>query len=63
MVFIAGLLLISIPFAVYFPYVPVFLRSAGIADPGFYMTFGQMSEVIFLLGMPLFFRRFGIKWF
>ena len=61
-VFIAGLLLISIPFASYFAYVPLFLQSAGIPDPAFKMTFGQMSEVIFLLSMPWFFKRFGIKW-
>jgi len=46
-VFIIGLLLISIPFAIYFPYVPIFLNAANIADPGFIMTFGQMSEVLF----------------
>jgi nucleoside transporter len=62
LVFVAGLLLISIPFAIYFPYVPVFLRSAGIENPAFKMTFGQMSEVIFLLSMPWFFRKMGIKW-
>lgn len=61
-VFVAGLLLISIPFAIYFPYVPVFLRTAGIENPAFKMTFGQMSEVIFLLCMPWFFRKLGIKW-
>jgi nucleoside transporter len=61
-VFIAGLLLISIPFASYFAYVPLFLQSAHIPDPGFKMTFGQMSEVVFLLLMPWFFKRLGIKW-
>ena len=61
-VFIAGLLLISIPFASYFAYVPLYLQSAGIPDPAFKMTFGQMSEVIFLLLMPWFFKKFGIKW-
>jgi nucleoside transporter len=61
-VFIAGLLLISIPFASYFAYVPIFIKSAGILDPAFKMTFGQMSEVVFLLAMPWFFKRFGIKW-
>ncbi|HMJ71535.1 MAG TPA: MFS transporter [Cyclobacteriaceae bacterium] len=62
LVFVMGLLLISIPFAIYFPYVPVFLRTAGIENPAFKMTFGQMSEVIFLLCMPWFFRKLGIKW-
>jgi nucleoside transporter len=60
-VFVAGLLLISIPFASYFSYVPLFLHAAGVPDPAFKMTFGQMSEVILLLLMPWFFKRFGIK--
>lgn len=61
-VFIIGLLLISIPFSIYFPYVPIFLKAAAISDPAFKMTFGQMSEVLFLLMMPWFFRKLGIKW-
>ncbi len=61
-IFIISLLLISLPFAIYFPYVPVFLQKAGIEDPGFKMTFGQMSEIIFLLSLPWFFARFGLKW-
>lgn len=61
-IFIIGLLLISIPFAIYFPYVPIFLKAANISDPAFKMTFGQMSEVFFLLLMPWFFRKLGIKW-
>ena len=62
LIFILGLLLISIPFASYFAYVPIFLKSANISDPAFKMTFGQMSEVFFLLLMPWFFKRLGIKW-
>jgi nucleoside transporter len=61
-IFVTGLLLISIPFASYFAYVPIFLRSGNISDPAFKMTFGQMSEVFFLLLMPWFFKKFGIKW-
>lgn len=61
-IFLLGLFLISIPFASYFAYVPLFLKSANISDPAFKMTFGQVSEVFFLLLMPWFFRRFGIKW-
>lgn len=60
-IFVLGILLISVPFAVYFPYVPVFLRTIGIEDPGFKMTFGQMSEVLFLLSLPWFFKKFGMK--
>lgn len=61
-IFVIGLLLISIPFASYFAYVPIFLKAAGISSPAFKMTFGQMSEVVFLLLMPWFFRNLGIKW-
>ena len=34
----------------------------GIAKPAFKMTFGQMSEVFFLLLLPWFFLKLGIKW-
>ena len=61
-VFIASVLLTSIPLATYFAYVPVFLRDSNIADPAFKMTFGQMSEVFFLLLLPWFLMRLGIKW-
>jgi nucleoside transporter len=61
-IFIISLLLISVPFAVYFSYVPVFLQSAHVANPAFKMTFGQMSEILFLLILPWFFARFGLKW-
>ena len=61
-IFIISLLLISVPFAAYFSYVPVFLQSAHISNPAFKMTFGQMSEILFLLVLPWFFARFGLKW-
>jgi len=61
-IFIISLLLISLPFAAYFSYVPVFLQSENITSPAFKMTFGQMSEIVFLLVLPWFFSRFGIKW-
>jgi len=61
-IFITGLLLISIPFATYFTYVPVYINAANIADPAFKMTFGQMSEVVFLLILPWFFSKLGLKW-
>jgi nucleoside transporter len=60
-VFIVSVLLTSIPLATYFAYVPVFLRDAGVANPAFKMTLGQMSEVVFLLLLPWFFLRLGVK--
>jgi nucleoside transporter len=60
-VFIVAVGLTSIPLATYFAYVPVFLRDAGVENPAFKMTFGQMSEVLFLLLLPWFFLRMGVK--
>jgi nucleoside transporter len=60
-VFIVSVMLTSIPLATYFAYVPVFLRDAHIPNPAFRMTFGQMSEVLFLLLLPWFFARMGVK--
>lgn len=73
-VFIASSLLICIPLAAYYAYAPVFARvgvyDAGtvnlvtrlLPNPSSLMTLGQMSEVIFMLLMPLFFARLGVKW-
>jgi nucleoside transporter len=60
-IFIASSLLICIPLAAYYSYAPVFVNAAGLTDPAFKMTFGQMSEVLFMLAMPLFFARLGVK--
>ena len=60
-VFIVAVMLTSIPLATYFAYVPVFLRDAGVANPAFKMTFGQMSEVLCLLLLPWFFHLLGVK--
>jgi nucleoside transporter len=61
-VFIISVMLTSIPLATYFAYVPVFLRDAHVSNPAFKMTFGQMSEVVFLLLLPWFFLKWGVKW-
>ncbi|MDQ6989385.1 MAG: MFS transporter [Mariprofundaceae bacterium] len=60
-VFITSSLLICIPLAAYYAYAPVFVREAGLKDPAFKMSFGQMSEVFFMVAMPLFFARLGVK--
>ena len=62
-IFLGGVLLISVPAGTYFPYVPLFLRDSGVAAPDvpFRMTFGEMSEILFLLTLPWFLLRWGIK--
>jgi nucleoside transporter len=60
-IFLTSVMLTSIPLATYFAYVPVFLRDAGIPNPAFKMTFGQMSEVLCLVLLPWFFMRLGVK--
>ena len=61
-VFIMSSLLIFIPMAAYYSYAPVFVNDLGLSHPGFRMSFGQMSEIIFMLIIPLLFSRLGVKW-
>ena len=61
-VFIVGSFLICIPLAAYYAYAPVFATKVGFENVAFTMSFGQISEIVFMLSMPLFFRRLGVKW-
>jgi nucleoside transporter len=61
-IFIWSSLLICIPLSAYYAYAPVYVSSAGFESPAFQMSFGQMSEVLFMVAMPLFFARLGVKW-
>jgi len=53
--------LICIPLAFYYQ---IASRVVEMTDMpiGRTMSFGQMSEIFFMLVMPLFFRRLGVKW-
>ncbi|MEM7558561.1 MAG: MFS transporter [Planctomycetota bacterium] len=53
--------LICIPLAFYYGSTSQFLGQAGFAAAGATMTIGQMSEIIFMLMIPLFFRSLGVK--
>ncbi len=61
-VFIVSSLLISIPLAAYYNFTQLFLEGTGFQNIAGTQTLGQMSEVVFMLLMPLFFIRFGVKW-
>jgi len=60
-IFVLGSLLICIPLAFYYNFTNLFLNEKGMANPASTMTIGQMSEVVFMLVMPLFFVRLGVK--
>jgi nucleoside transporter len=61
-VFIVSSLLISIPLAAYYNFTQIFLGVAGVENIAATQTLGQMSEVAFMLLMPIFFVRLGVKW-
>ena len=60
-VFALGSLLICIPLAFYYNFTNLFLNEMGIANAAGKMTLGQVSETLFLLVMPFFFVRLGVK--
>jgi nucleoside transporter len=61
-VFIVSSLLISIPLAAYYNFTQLFLEGTGFQNIAGTQTLGQVSEVVFMLLMPLFFLRLGVKW-
>ncbi|MBT5185789.1 MAG: nucleoside permease [Kordiimonadaceae bacterium] len=55
-------LLISIPLAFYYAFANLYLNELGMESTAAKMSLGQVSEVGFMVLMPFFFRRFGVKW-
>jgi nucleoside transporter len=60
-VFFISSVLICIPLAFYYQNANPFLSEVGLTNPTGKMTIGQVSEVLFLLMMPFFFKKFGLK--
>ena len=58
--FIASIL-ICIPLAFYYQNANLYLNDAGMKNVAGNMTFGQISEVAFMLLLPVFLKRFGLK--
>ncbi len=61
-VFLLSTFLICIPLAFYFQLAAKAVSLTGIADVTQAMSYGQMSEILFMVLMPVFFRRLGVKW-
>ncbi len=60
-IFFLSSVLICIPLAFYYQMANPFLAEVGLPNPTGKMTIGQASEVLFLLLMPFFFKKFGLK--
>ena len=60
-IFIISSLLISIPLAFYYSFTNGFLNEEGMQNTAFKMSFGQVSEIVFMLLIPFLFVRLGVK--
>lgn len=61
LIFMAASFLICIPLAFYYQITSRIVEMTGLPI-GQTMSYGQMSEIFFMLVMPFFFARLGVKW-
>jgi nucleoside transporter len=61
-IFFVASILICIPLAFYYQNANSFLTDIKMDNPTGKMTIGQISELLFLLCLPIFFKKAGFKW-
>ena len=61
LIFFISSILICIPLAFYYQNANPFLADVGMSNPTGKMTIGQVSEVLFMLLLPVFFTKYGFK--
>ena len=61
-IFFIASVLICIPLSFYYSLTNLYLTEAGMKNVTSNMTFGQFSEAFFILLIPFFFRKLGVKW-
>lgn len=60
-VMVIGSLLISIPLSFYYAFANAFFNEEGMTNAANKMSLGQVSEIVFMVAMPFFFRKLGVK--
>ena len=62
LIFAIASMLICIPLQAYYAYAATFITDAGFGSAAGTMFWGQISEIFFMLIIPLLFSRLGVKW-
>ncbi|WP_232826855.1 nucleoside permease [Chitinophaga deserti] len=60
-VFFIAAVLICIPLSFYYGFANLFLNEAGMENAAGKMIYGQISEAVFILAIPLLLNRIGVK--
>src|SRR5690625_5167295 len=61
LIFVVASIFICIPLSFYYQYANPFLIDVGVENATGIMTLGQLSEALFMLLIPFFLVRFGLK--